>query len=207
MLDRGDRPAYLDLQPEEVVARAFAGDGRWAVAALIEAGIAEDSLRSECERAARIAQQLPSVVDAYKALAARAVAARRALNTVRAFYNELHDGPEGMYRPLEERDDVFDALDEWEPIIAGYETVDLAELGTRRQTGDDELSRRRAALRVAVGTLSSELKRLAQGAPNDERVATLAAALFGEVIIADDVRRWQKSVEGLPLPVFGRWYV
>jgi hypothetical protein len=48
-------PAYLKEDPAEVVTRAFAGNGKRAFLALLEAGIKEDTLRSECERAVRIA--------------------------------------------------------------------------------------------------------------------------------------------------------
>jgi hypothetical protein len=170
------------------------------VARLLGAGISEEILRIECERAVRIAQRLPDEVKGYERLAERAKAAMTALNTLRSFYNELHDGPEGFYRPMDERDEALDQLDNWEPIIAGYQTVDLAELGVRRQA-----HKPRAPLRVAVGTLSKNLTQMAQGFPNDEWVSTLANALFTDTIVAPDARRWRRSVEGLPWPVFERW--
>jgi hypothetical protein len=39
-------PAYLKEDPAEVVTRAFAGDGKQAFVALLEAGIKEDTLRT-----------------------------------------------------------------------------------------------------------------------------------------------------------------
>lgn len=150
--------------------------------------------------AVRIAQQLAGTVEAYKALAERATAARKALNTIRAFVKQLHNGPEEPSRPEGEHDEMLQTLEEWEWVIEPYETVDLAEFSIHRQTGEPQ-----SALRVAVGTLSMRLRGLAQGYPNNERVATLAMALFGGTIDADDVRRWRQSVETLSSPEFDRW--